>query len=188
MNLIVGLGNRGEKYLHNRHNVGFMMVDFIFNQIKNEKIVPSEVEGLKYDKYAQAETGIYKINNEKVILMKPMTFMNQSGDAVRSCVARYSSDLSDDVFIVHDDLDIRLGEYKIQKGKGPKLHNGIASIEKALGTSDFWRVRIGIDNRHKDVRIQGEIYVLQDFLYEEKEGLHAVFTDICNALKYPKAL
>lgn len=170
MKLIVGLGNPGDIYRYNRHNAGFMMMDFILNQFKNEK--------LKYDKYVQAQTGIYGINNEKIILMKPQTFMNQSGDAVRSCVIRYSLDVARDLFVIHDDLDIRLGEYKIKKGKGPKLHNGITSIENALGMSDFWRVRIGIDNRHKATRIPGEAYVLQDFTDDEKQLLFSVFENV----------
>lgn len=196
MKLFVGLGNRGEEYQNNRHNTGYMMIDFMINQFKNEKLVPSEAEGskmksynqkLKYDQYINADIGIYEMNNEKVILIKPQTFMNQSGDAVKACVVRYSSDVTNDLFIIHDDLDITLGEYKIQKGKGPKLHNGIVSIENALATSDFWRIRIGIDNREKEHRTQGETYVLQDFFREEKERLGEVFTYIFDAFRYPKA-
>lgn len=167
MELIVGLGNRGEKHIHNRHNAGFMMIDYI----AREKYKIS----LKYDKYVQSEIGVYERHDTKIILMKPQTFMNQSGDAVRACADRYSFNPTHDLFVIHDDLDIRLGEYKIQKGKGPKLHNGIASIEKALSASDFWRVRIGIDNRRTDNRIIGEMYVLQDFEEKEREKLQAVF-------------
>jgi len=90
--------------------------------------------------------------------------------------------LSTDLYIVHDDLDIKLGEYKIQKGKGPKVHKGINSIEKALGTDDFWRVRVGVDNRDSNNRTPGEQYVLQDFTSEEKEILDKVLDETCKKL------
>lgn len=76
------------------------------------------------------------------------------------------------IYVIHDDLDLRLGEYKIQKGVGPKLHYGIQSIEEKLGNSDFWRIRIGVDNREPKNRTQGETYVLQEFTEEEKEILN----------------
>jgi PTH1 family peptidyl-tRNA hydrolase len=87
------------------------------------------------------------------------------------------------LYVVHDDLDIKLGEYKIQKGKGPKDHNGLLSIENALGTKDFWRVRIGIENRRKipnsKFQIQkGEDYVLQNFFKDELLIINQVIDDV----------
>ena len=190
MKMLIGLGNPGEKYQNTRHNVGFMMVDFIVSQIKNKisKIKNKKyIAKLKFDKYLQAEVAQIEIHNERVILVRPQTFMNQSGRVVKSVVDKFQIDIGHELYIIHDDLDIRLGEYKIQKGKGPKLHNGIASIEKELSVSDFWRVRIGIDNRHKETRIPGETYVLQDFFREEKERLNEVFIYIFYAFRYPKA-
>ena len=76
------------------------------------------------------------------------------------------------LFVAHDDLDIKLGEYKIQKGVGPKEHNGVLSVEQALGTKEFWRVRIGIENRQ--LAVDGETYVLQRFSPEEKEIIESM--------------
>lgn len=183
MKLIVGLGNPGDTYKFNRHNAGFMMIDYILDKIKSQKLkVKNYNQKLQYDKYMKADIGIFEINDEKIILVKSQTFMNQSGDAVRACANRYSFNPTHDLFVIHDDLDIRLGQYKIQKGKGPKLHNGIASIEKVLNTSDFWRVRIGIDNRDVERRISGETYVLQDFTEEEKKILFTVLGQAFNQL------
>ena len=86
-------------------------------------------------------------------------FMNESGRLLQGLP-------EGELYVAHDDLDIRLGEYKIQKGKGPKEHNGVESVEQALGHRDFWRIRIGIDNR--TAPIDGETYVLQKFTPEEK--------------------
>ncbi len=94
--------------------------------------------------------------------------MNSSGDAVRKFTSIYSL-VPSDLYVVHDDLDIKLGKYKIQFGVGPKEHKGLNSIYEALGTKDFWHLRIGVDNRiaDKEKRIKGEEYVLQDFDDEE---------------------
>lgn len=136
--LIIGLGNPGNKYALNRHNAGFMAID----ALQNAKLSPN------------------------VILRKTNTFMNASGPAVKKLTDLYALD-SDNLFIIHDDLDLRLGTYKIQRGIGPKDHKGLISIEQALATADFWRVRLGVDNRTPANRLPGEDYVLQDFTPEE---------------------
>ena len=109
------------------------------------------------------------------LLVKPQTFMNRSGEVVAK-IANFYKVTIDDLVVIHDDLDIRLGEYKIQKGVGPKVHNGLISVEEQLGTANFWRVRIGVDNRiqNSEFRIQGEDYVLADFLPEEKTIIDGV--------------
>lgn len=201
MKLIVGLGNRGEEYQNNRHNVGFQFLDFIIEnlkipnsktQISNKISILRSISSIstedgqnpnfQKDKKLNAEICQLQINNEKIILAKPQSFMNQTGIVVKSCVLRYALQVTQDLYIVHDDLDLRLGEFKIQKGKGPKLHNGILSIEKTLGTLDFWRIRIGVDNREADNRIPGEAYVLQNFTEEEFRVLEKVFHDLINKL------
>jgi len=87
-----------------------------------------------------------------------------------------------DLYIVHDDLDILLGNYKIQFGRGPKDHNGIASVDRELGTDQYWHVRIGVDRRDPENRALGEEYVLQDFTVEEREILDNVLKEICKKL------
>ncbi len=147
MQLIVGLGNPGEKYKNNRHNVGYMVVD----KLKN------------------------------VTAIKTNCFMNESGNVVRKLLNSYSLK-PNDLFIVHDDLDIPFGSYKIQFGKGPKDHKGLESIDKELGTSEYWHVRIGVDNRDLENRIAGEEYVLQDFTNEERKVLDRVIFEVCKKL------
>ena len=105
---------------------------------------------------------------DKWVLAKPQTYMNESGRAVAKLVNFYKIPLTD-VYIVHDDLDISLGNYKIQHGKGPQIHNGLVSIEGALGTDQFWNVRVGVENREEDSNIDGKDYVLSDFNLEQKE-------------------
>lgn len=155
MKLIVGLGNPGKKYSATRHNVGFLAVDFL-----------AKSNSLDFSDNLKFKSEI--ATSEKFILVKPHTFMNNSGDAVSAIVNFYKIS-SGDIFIIHDDLDLRLGEYKIQKAIGPKVHGGVNSIEEKLGSKNFWRVRIGVDNRSIENRITGEEYVLQSFSESEKE-------------------
>lgn len=157
--LIVGLGNPGERYKNNRHNIGFVVLDRLKDKLNEEK---------------------------ELYFLKPDTFMNKSGLAVAKIKNFYKIN-EEDVYVIHDDLDIRLGEYKIQLGVGPKVHNGVDSVEKELGTSNFWRVRIGVDNRDQEHRIPGEDYVLKDFSREEREVLAEVIDkitdELCKTLK-----
>lgn len=95
-------------------------------------------------------------------------FMNESGERVRKLI-RQKKGSPADLLIIHDDLDIPLGSFKLQFGKGPRLHNGVNSIENALETQDFWRLRIGIEARDERLAVSGEEYVLQDFTGEEKK-------------------
>jgi PTH1 family peptidyl-tRNA hydrolase len=144
MFIFIGLGNPGIKYQNNRHNVGQMLMDYLAKNLKSQ--------------------------NENIKFFKTDCFMNQSGQFIKKLTTKYYL-LTTNLIIFHDDLDIPLGKFKIQKGIGPKLHNGIKSIEQELKTKDFWRVRIGVDNRKPENHISGETYVLQDFLPEEKELL-----------------
>ncbi len=165
MKLIVGLGNPGEKYIHTRHNAGFMFVDYLYE--KREV-----VKAWKFDKYVNAETSLVTNDKLEYLIVKPQTFMNRSGEAVTKLAIKYSVPPAD-VYIAHDDLDFPLGEFKISLGKGPKLHNGIRSIEEVWKTKEFWRIRLGVDNR--EAPISGETYVLSNFT--ENEML--TFTKTC---------
>lgn len=163
MKLIIGLGNPEEKYSHTRHNVGFSFID------AGEKL--QEVVG------------------NKVKLLKSKSFMNNSGDFVASEVNKYRGDwekageLGVNIIIVHDDLDIPLGQFKIQRGVGPKVHNGILSVEEKLGITDFYRVRIGVDARDPSLRTPGETYVLQNFTDQEEQVLSSLFPVIWQELQ-----
>ena len=183
MKIIVGLGNPGEKYKKNRHNVGFLFIDFIINQCQMLDVKSQiHMSKVKSGKKIIIEKVNIEFDNHELLLVKPQLFMNQSGIAVKKSVISYQLSVTNDLYIVHDDLDIKLGDYKIQFGKGPKLHNGIESIEKTLKTKDFWRIRIGVDNRNPEKRISGEKYVLQNFNRQEIEILQRTFKLILDEL------
>lgn len=174
MKLVVGLGNPGEKYEKTRHNVGFMVVD----RLAGDK-------NWARSKGSPLEYVFLKAGNEDVEVIKPQTFMNNSGEAVKGPFRKHKELTINDLIVVHDDLDIRLGEYKIQKGKGPLLHYGVESIEKHLKTKEFWRVRIGVENREVkgNKGIPGEKYSLMNFSNEERLILDKVTAKIVDELK-----
>lgn len=170
MKLIVGLGNPGEKYKNTRHNAGFMAVDALAGD-----------NPWRLNKKFEAEVCICDASGRRpVVLVKPVTFMNESGRSVRKILDFYKLGI-DDLWVIHDDLDIALGESKIQKGIGPKGHKGVLSVESHVGR-EFWRARIGVENRI-DKNILGEEYTLMDFGKNEKEIIDGVIkkivTEIC---------
>ena len=114
-------------------------------------------------------------------VLKTDVFMNDSGSFVAEKIKNLKLKI-ENLYIVHDDLDIPLGSYKIQFGRGPKDHNGIIDIEDKLGTKDFWRVRVGIDNRPLDNKPMGEVYTLENFTDEERNVLDRVINEICKKL------
>ncbi len=167
MKIVVGLGNIGDRYKRTRHNVGFRIV---------EKLAAGEI--FREDKSQEAL--ICRKGN--ILLVKPTTFMNESGRAVRKIVDFYKIKPID-LVLIHDDLDIELGDYKIQISKGPKVHNGVSSVESTMQTADFWRLRIGVDGR-KSNRFDGggADYVLSSFTSEEEETLEDVIEESCDEL------
>ncbi len=168
MKLIVGLGNPGEKYQNNRHNAGFMVVDAL------AKLAQFSIFNFQFSKKFNAEV----LQADDVLLVKPQTFMNDSGKAV-AAICHFYKVKYEDLYIVHDDLDIQLGNYKIQHGKGPKVHNGLRSIEEKLGTEKYWNVRIGVENRavRGNKGVPGVVYSLQDFTEDERVILNGVVRD-----------
>lgn len=156
MKLIVGLGNPGGEYKNTRHNVGQIFIDKLAKAMnaavwkKNEKV----------DAYIC-------LRKPLAILAKPTTFMNESGKTIKKIFKYFKFKSISETVVVHDDLDLRLGAYKIQKGHGPQLHNGVNSIEEEFGSEWFTRVRIGVDNRDPEGRLPGEKYVLQKFSDDE---------------------
>ncbi len=170
MKLVIGLGNPEKKYRNNRHSVGYVVVDDLKNSAcagrsKNPKIQ----------------------NSKQFKILKSDKFMNDSGSFVFKNLKTYSIK-PEALYIIHDDLDIKLGEYKIQFGKGPKEHKGLVSIYEALGTRNFWHVRVGIENRQQALgtKIKGEDYVLEDFTKEEavrvEQVVKKVVNDLCKKL------
>ena len=180
MKLIIGIGNPGEKYKGNRHNVGWLVLDELKQEIsKSEFLISNQTLNPNFQFQKKFQSEIVKLGN--LILAKPQTMMNSSGKAVRKLVDHYKIKMPN-LWVIHDDLDLRLGNYKIQKGKGPREHKGLLSIYEALRTKDFWHVRVGVDNRDKDSRTAGEAYVLQDFLPEEQKIVNEVIKKIVDGL------
>lgn len=177
--LIVGLGNPGDKYKENRHNAGFILLEYLISELTG-----SRVNELKFDSKLDANTLQITVKGLKYIFAEPQTYMNASGTAVQKILNYYKIPV-ENLTVIHDDLDIKLGEYKIQRGSGPKQHNGISSIEDSLGTRDYNRVRVGIENRPEDLKISGEDYVLSNFRPDEKEVFSKeVFPEIAKDLDF----
>jgi len=198
MKLIVGLGNPGEMYKGTRHNTGFLVLDALKTRMtKFQASNSKQFQNLNFKLHKRLDSEILQVGD--VILAKPQTFMNRSGIAVKKLTTSYKLQ-TNNLYVVHDDLDIPLGKFKIQLGKGPRVHGGLRSIYEELGSEDFWHVRLGIENRFRETRstnreirnnvqilnarkhfqqtskamISGKEYVLQDFAGEEKaviEGL-----------------
>lgn len=160
MKLVVGLGNPSREYDNTRHNVGFMLLDYIFGS-----------SNFALNKKMNAMEYITNINDEKVVIIKPMTYMNLSGDAVIKYVNFYKLDVSD-VLVIQDDLDMPLGNLKLMCNRGDGGHNGIKDIVLKLGSKNFLRIKIGIG---KSDLLDTKDYVLGKFRCEDKEILDKVF-------------
>ncbi len=178
MKLIVGLGNPEKKYNNTRHNIGFSIIDFIYDEWLSKENFDHWSRNKKY----QSDVAVGTINGEKIILAKPLTFMNNSGLAVRA-IASYFNLEPNDIYVIHDELDLTLGNYKIQSGKSSAGHNGAESIIKHLGSSEFNRVRVGIGKEDKDNQGPGSKFVLNRFGILEKLKLRDVKKKILEELK-----
>ena len=159
MKLIVGLGNPGKEYDNTRHNVGYMVIDDYLGKQKWS----SKYNSLYFENV---------INGEKVLFVKPETYMNNSGDAVVKFVNYFNIELLD-ILIIQDDLDEDIGQYKLKTNSSSGGHNGIKSIISCLGTQKFPRLKVGIGSVNKDEVID---YVLGKFNKQEKEILSKEFT------------
>jgi len=149
MKLIVGLGNPGDKYKFNRHNIGFLIV---------EKITEDREAVFKLDDNDEAMTTEIEELNEKAKMILPQTFMNESGRAVIK-IKQYYKIEKDDIWVIHDDVDLEPGKIKIQFGGSSAGHHGIESITNNIGDK-FWRIRIGVG---RSENIPTDKWVLQDF-------------------------
>lgn len=162
MKLVVGLGNPGEKYVSTRHNLGFRVIEELGKKMDGGKWKMGVEDGKwRIEKKFKAE--IIKLGN--LILVKPLTYMNNSGQAVKDLMD-YFKILISDVVIVHDELDLPLGKIKIRVGGSSGGHHGVESIIKALGDDKFIRVRLGTSTlvKHHDI----EKFVTTPFLSSEK--------------------
>lgn len=162
--LIVGLGNPGKEYANTHHNIGFIMVDKLAEYFKTK---------YKFEKKFQGDVAEFKYNGEKHYILKPQTYMNNSGISVKALCDYYKIDI-DDIFVVYDDMDLPVGTKRIRSNGSSGGHNGIKSIIAHLGSSEFKRLRIGI-GRSKDVSNDGVIHhVLSNFTKNEVELIQPI--------------
>jgi PTH1 family peptidyl-tRNA hydrolase len=171
--LIVGLGNPGRAYAGNRHNIGFICLRYFARALM---IKFNQKKGL-----ARISTGV--VAGNKVVLARPQTFMNQSGQSVSRLLRKFKVN-PQDLLVIHDDLDLPLAKIRISSGSGSGGHRGINSIIAELGTRDFTRIRVGIGRPANPTPTEDDIisYVLSDFTPEEKQAVSLVIPRVGEAV------
>jgi len=169
MKLIVGLGNPGEEYKNTRHNIGYIFIDKLAENM-NSSINKEKFNGL------YTET---MINNEKIILLKPLSYMNLSGEVIIKFINYFKININD-MLIISDDLDMDFGRIKLKANGSSGGHNGLKNIEHHLQTQNFKRLKIGISN-NKDIDTKD--YVLGKFSNVEKEKIEQIADKVLDILK-----
>lgn len=181
MKIIIGLGNVEEKYLKNRHNCGFLFLDHFVKELEESghKITWKEEAKLK------AITAKISYKNETLLLAKPTTYMNRSGEAAIA-ILNFFKEAKENLIIIHDDIDLPLGKIRIRSEGSAGTHNGMKSVIEALGTKNLTRIRIGIESRgdltHKEQNL--ESFVLSDFTQKEIPiAKNAILEAVCELKK-----
>ncbi len=177
MKLIVGLGNPGFLYARNRHNIGFMCVRHL-----------ARMHSIRFDKkQGYARTGTGNIAGNRVVLARPQTYMNASGESVSRLVKRFNITASD-IIVIHDDLDLPLGKIRIRRGVGWTGHKGVRSVGAEPGSGDFSLLRVGIgrpdiaEGSPTDKEEAVIAYVLADFTPEEKKIIDTAIPEVSRAI------
>lgn len=169
MKIIAGLGNPEDKYLHTRHNAGFLALDFYMK----------DLNVINCSSKFKAQICELQENGEKIFFIKPQTFMNLSGTAVKEICDFYKIDASKDLLVIHDEKDLPLGQIKTTPSSSGAGHNGVQNIIEELGTQDFNRIRIGIESREEGSPVPTDVFVLQRFTDEELEMLDSkIFSEV----------
>jgi len=177
MKLIVGLGNPGRGYANNRHNVGLVCLNHF-----------ARMQSIRFDKkQGKARVGLGEVAGSEVVVAKPQTYMNRSGQSVSLLVKKFGVN-PDDLLVIHDDLDLALGKIRIRQGGSSGGHKGIESIISCLGSQNFIRIRVGIGRPVKNEGFtefsEDEIinYVLSDFTPDEKQTITEVIPRVNEAI------
>jgi PTH1 family peptidyl-tRNA hydrolase len=175
MKLIIGLGNPGKTYAHNRHNVGFRCLNYF-----------ARLHSIRFDhRQCRARVGIVEVRREKLLLAKPGTFVNLSGSSVACLVHKHGISLSD-LLVIYDDLDLPLGKIRLRQSGGSGGHKGMNSIISALGSEDFPRIRVGIGRPQAEEQSVSEDtiinYVLSDFPSQEEAIMKPVIATVSEAI------
>ena len=174
MKLIIGLGNPGEKYQNSRHNLGFMVADELAR-----KILPLSKTKWRENKKLNSQFIIF---NSQFILIKPQTMMNASGYAVAK-MSNFYKVKPEDIWVIHDDVDLPLGKIKIRLGGAAAGHHGVESIIQQLRTDKFVRFRLGIGHPGRGNDKLVERYVLREFTFHETSGVKQMVKKAIQALK-----
>ncbi len=169
--IIVGLGNPGAQYLHTRHNAGFLAIDYICEKY-NARVNKSAHKGL---------CGEATIGGKRVLLVKPQTFMNLSGECVRAVLDFYKIS-PDNLIIIYDDISLDVGRLRVRRDGSAGGHNGIKSILEHLGTKTFPRIKVGVGQKpHPDYDLAS--WVLSEFKADELKALEGTFPTVCEGLE-----
>jgi len=177
MKLVVGLGNPGKTYAHNRHNVGFRCLNYF-----------ARLHSIRFDhRQCRAKVGLAEVRGEKLLLAKPGTFVNLSGESVACLAHKHRIPLSD-LLVIYDDLDLPLGKIRLRQNGGSGGHKGMNSIISALRSEDFPRIRVGIGRPQVEEQSMSEDtiinYVLSDFSPQEEAIIKPVITTVSEAINY----
>lgn len=164
MKLVVGLGNPGDKYKHTRHNAGFLALDFFLKEIQTIHCQSSFNAQVCEVHFHAKKTGTTPL---KVFFIKPQTYMNNSGKAVKAMCDFYKINPEANLLVVHDEIDLLLGNYKATNSSRSAGHNGVQDIIDTLGSQDFQRIRVGIEARKQGDKTPTHDYVLSPFSAEE---------------------
>lgn len=175
MKLLVGLGNPTAQYENTRHNAGFIILDEIQKQL--------EFPAFEMNKKFEAEISEKNVAGEKTILAKPQSFMNLSGEVTEKIAAFYKIPTTN-IIVIHDDLDLDLGKYKVSNDSSAAGHNGVQNIFDKFGTQAISRIRIGIEGSEKKLQRQmsGSDFVLQKFSDEELEIVKKLAEEIMKSI------
>lgn len=170
MYIIVGLGNPSPEYAHTRHNVGFEVVGILADRFG------IDTDYIKH----KAVCGRGMIDGNKVLLAMPQTYMNLSGESVRELVDYYKIDVSSELIVIYDDINLDPGRIRIRKAGSAGGHNGMKNIIQHLSTEDFMRVRVGVGDKPKGYDLAD--YVLGHFKQDEKDLMESAFIDAASAV------
>ena len=171
MIIIAGLGNPGKEYENTRHNVGALLI---------ERLAKTwGVKSFKEQKKLEAYTALISISGTKVILVRPNVFMNENGRPIAKTKSFYKVK-NENIWVIHDELDIPLGKFKISVGRSAAGHNGVVSVISCLKGNNFYRWRIGIGS---ELKKKGREFVLSNFSKEEQKALPRLFKDIAASIE-----
>jgi PTH1 family peptidyl-tRNA hydrolase len=159
--LIAGLGNPGPRYKNTRHNIGFKVINLWGDDLN------VQLSGRRF----QSRNALTRFEGKRIFLVRPLTYMNLSGESIRACVDYYGIQ-TENILVVHDDLDLPVGKIKVAKNGGSGGHKGVMSLVQHLGTKEFFRVKVGIDRPR--YRESVENFVLNPFYKDEREIVEEV--------------